>query len=61
VPTSGQLKIGASPTDTVLIVPRVLVIGMSSAGNTTLLDELRRRGQLTVDTDYDQWELPDGT
>ena len=33
---------------------------MSGAGKTTLLDELRRRGHLAVDTDYDQWKLPDG-
>ncbi|WP_123607444.1 AAA family ATPase [Micromonospora sp. Llam0] len=40
---------------------RVLVTGMSGAGKTTVLDELHRRGLLTVDTDYDGWELPDGT
>jgi dephospho-CoA kinase len=40
---------------------RVLVTGMSGVGKTTVLDELRRRGHLTVDTDYDGWELPDGT
>ncbi|MGZ4637907.1 MAG: AAA family ATPase [Actinomycetes bacterium] len=40
---------------------RVLVTGMSGTGKTTLLDELRRRGHLTVDTDYDGWELPDDT
>jgi shikimate kinase len=37
------------------------VTGMSGVGKTTLLDELRRRGHLTVDTDYDGWELPDRT
>jgi dephospho-CoA kinase len=42
-------------------MPRVLVTGMSGAGKTAVLDELRRRGHLTVDTDYDGWELPDGT
>jgi dephospho-CoA kinase len=42
-------------------VARVLVTGMSGTGKTTLLHELRRRGHLTVDTDYDGWELPDGT
>lgn len=40
---------------------RVLVTGMSGAGKTTLLDELGRRRYVTVDTDYDGWELPDGT
>jgi shikimate kinase len=40
---------------------RVLVTGMSGAGKTTVLDELCRRGHLTVDTDYDGWERPDGT
>lgn len=34
---------------------------MSGAGKTALLDELRRRGYLTIDTDYDGWVLPDGT
>ena len=33
---------------------------MSGTGKTTLLNELARRGHLTVDTDYDGWELPDG-
>lgn len=40
---------------------RVLLTGMSGAGKTTVLEELRRRGFLTVDTDYDGWELPGGT
>jgi len=40
---------------------RVLVTGMSGVGKTTVLDELRRRGHRTVDTDYDGWELADGT
>lgn len=40
---------------------RVLITGMSGAGKSTLLDELRRRGHLAIDTDYDGWELPDGT
>lgn len=26
-----------------------------------MLNELRRRGYLAIDTDYDGWELPDGT
>jgi dephospho-CoA kinase len=42
-------------------VTRVLVTGMSGTGKTTVLDELRRRGHLTVDTDYGDWQLPDGT
>jgi shikimate kinase len=40
---------------------RVLVTGMSGVGKSTILDELRRRGHLAVDTDYDGWDLPDGT
>jgi dephospho-CoA kinase len=40
---------------------RVLVTGMSGTGKSTVLAELRRRGHLTVDTDYDGWTLPDGT
>jgi shikimate kinase len=39
---------------------RVLVTGMSGAGKTTVLDELGRRGHLTVDTDYDGWVRLDG-
>lgn len=39
-------------------MPRILVTGMSGAGKSTLLAELARRGRLTVDTDYDGWELP---
>lgn len=34
---------------------------MSGAGKTTVLDELRRRSHLAIDTDYDGWELADGT
>jgi dephospho-CoA kinase len=41
-------------------VARVLVTGMSGAGKTTVLEELRRRGRLTVDTDYGGWELSTG-
>jgi shikimate kinase len=37
------------------------VTGMSGAGKSTVLDELRRRGLLAVDTDYDGWTLSDGT
>jgi shikimate kinase len=40
---------------------RVLVTGMSGVGKSTILDELRRRGLLAVDTDYDGWQTPDGT
>ena len=40
---------------------RVLVTGMSGTGKTTVLAELRRRGHMTVDTDYDGWPLPHGT
>jgi shikimate kinase len=39
----------------------VLVTGMSGTGKTTLLQELARRGRQTVDTDYGNWVLPDGT
>jgi shikimate kinase len=48
-------------TGTVVVMSRVLVTGMSGAGKSTVLDELRRRGFYAVDTDYDGWELPDGT
>jgi shikimate kinase len=41
-------------------VAKVLVTGMSGAGKTSVLDELRRRGYLAVDTDDDGWELADG-
>lgn len=37
---------------------RILVTGMSGAGKSSLLEELARRGHLTVDTDDDGWELP---
>ena len=33
---------------------------MSGAGKSTLVAELARRGQRTVDTDYDGWVLADG-
>lgn len=39
----------------------VLITGMSGVGKTTLLLELARRGYQVVDTDYDDWVLPDGT
>ena len=35
--------------------------GMSGAGKTTVLDVLTGRGLATVDTDYGDWVLPDGT
>jgi dephospho-CoA kinase len=41
-------------------VARVLLTGMSGTGKTTVLHELRRRGHLTVDTDYDGWVGTDG-
>jgi dephospho-CoA kinase len=41
-------------------VPRILLTGMSGAGKSTVLTELRRRGHLTIDTDYGGWVLPDG-
>ncbi|GIH03725.1 hypothetical protein Rhe02_17920 [Rhizocola hellebori] len=40
---------------------RVLVTGMSGAGKSTVLDELRGRGFHAIDTDYDGWVLADGT
>lgn len=33
---------------------------MSGTGKSTIVDELRRRGHLGVDTDYDGWTGPDG-
>ena len=47
--------------NTIHAMSRVLVTGMSGAGKSTILDELHRRGLLAVDTDYDGWELSDGT
>jgi RNase adaptor protein for sRNA GlmZ degradation len=49
-----------APTARVHAVSRVLVTGMSGAGKSTVLDELRGRGFYTVDTDYDGWVLADG-
>lgn len=46
---------------TVHRMSRILVTGMSGTGKSTVLVELRRRGHLTVDTDYDGWVLNDGT
>ena len=39
-------------------MPRILITGMSGTGKSTVLAELARRGRITVDTDYDGWELP---
>ncbi|WP_223841206.1 MULTISPECIES: hypothetical protein [unclassified Candidatus Sulfotelmatobacter] len=39
-------------------MPRILITGMSGAGKSTVLAELARRGRITVDTDFDGWELP---
>lgn len=39
---------------------RVLITGMSGAGKSTLLAEFDRRGQKTVDTDFDGWVSPEG-
>jgi shikimate kinase len=39
---------------------RVLLTGMAGAGKTTVLDVLRQRSFVTVDTDYGGW-VPDGT
>lgn len=38
-----------------------MVTGMSGAGKTTLLAVLSGRGLPAIDTDYDDWVLPDGT
>ena len=35
--------------------------GMSGAGKSTVLAVLSGRGLATIDTDYDDWVLPDGT
>lgn len=44
----------------VCFMSRVLLTGMSGAGKSTVLGELRSRGYYAVDTDYEGWELPDG-
>ena len=41
--------------------PRMIGYDRSGAGKSTVLDELRRRGHFTVDTDYNGWVLPDRT
>jgi ATP-dependent phosphoenolpyruvate carboxykinase len=41
-------------------VARVLLTGMSGTGKTTVPHELQRRGNLTVDTEYDGWVGTDG-
>jgi shikimate kinase len=48
------------PARTFFAMARILVTGMSGTGKSTVLAELARRGHLTVDTDYDDWVLPDG-
>lgn len=40
---------------------RVLVTGMSGVGKSSVLDQVRLRGHLAIDTDAPGWELPDGT
>nr|WP_201470596.1 AAA family ATPase [Microbacterium hydrocarbonoxydans] len=40
---------------------RVLITGMSGVGKSTLLGRLAQRGHRTIDTDYDGWQLADGT
>jgi broad-specificity NMP kinase len=60
-----QKPAGASPwgfdslrphlTTTFLLVPVVLVTGMSGTGKSTALAELARRGHRVVDTDYGGW------
>jgi shikimate kinase len=42
-------------------VARVLVTGMSGTGKSSLLAQMSRRGFLCIDTDYDDWTLPDGS
>lgn len=51
----------AGVLDTLDVVSRVLITGMSGAGKTTVLHELSQRGYQTIDTDYDVWVLPNGT
>ena len=38
----------------------MLVTGMSGVGKSTLLEEMGRRGWVTVDTDYGDWKVADG-
>lgn len=35
---------------------RVLVTGMSGVGKSTLLEEMKQRGWVTIDTDYGAWK-----
>jgi shikimate kinase len=53
--------LSARGLDTVPTMARVLLTGMSGSGKSTVLDELRRRGHLAIDTDHDGWQLADGT
>ena len=39
---------------------RVLLTGMSGTGKSTILDALRLRGHVTVDTDYGDWQPTQG-
>jgi broad-specificity NMP kinase len=59
LPMTSRVPLGSAVT--VNVMARVLVTGMSGVGKTTVLDELRRRGHRTVDTDYDGWTLAGGT
>lgn len=40
------------------MMARVLLTGMSGAGKSTLLASIASRGFVTVDTDYEGWQLP---
>jgi hypothetical protein len=42
------------------VMARVFVTGMSGAGESTVLADLRKRGCMTLDTDYDGWVDADG-
>ena len=64
--TTGDLAGERTPRPEVALVSVArwrgfLITGMSGSGKTTVLDELRRRGHFTVDTDYGGWVQGDGT
>jgi dephospho-CoA kinase len=44
---------------------KILITGMSGTGKSTVLERLKERGHITVDTDSDEWSrwetLPDGS